>query len=63
MEAECDSHRFGGGWTLLTKSSSSQGWTNENILKRNSDNPQSEEYSIFSLVDHLKGSDKGEVIS
>ena len=57
----CDFDRHGGGWTLVTKSSTNNGWNKDNVLSRNIDNPNSADFSIFEVIDDIKQSDIGEV--
>ena len=57
----CDFDRHGGGWTLVTKSSTKTGWNKESTLTRNVNNAKSGDYSIFGLIDDLKHNDAGEV--
>lgn len=63
IETYCDLNRYGGGWTLVTKSSSRNGWTKEMLLERNSDNANSNDYSIFKFIDKMKHLDPAEVIT
>lgn len=61
IETYCDLDRYGGGWTLVTKVSSGNGWTKETLLERNSNNVNSNEFSIFKFIDKMKHLDLGEV--
>ena len=63
IETYCDLDRYGGGWTLMTKSSSQNVWTEEKALEFNSNNASSSEYSIFKYIDDIKQSDPAEVNS
>lgn len=61
IETYCDLERYGGGWTLVLKSSSRTRWTKDLGLERNSDSASSNEYSIFKYIDDLKHLDPAEV--
>ena len=57
----CDFQRHGGGWTLVAKRSSDEGWTKDSSLLRNEEDASKPDYSIFKYVDHLKHNDPAEV--
>lgn len=61
IETYCDLERYGGGWTLVTKSSSRTGWTKDLALERNSNNVSSDDYSIFKYINDIKNIDPAEV--
>ena len=65
VETYCDFDRHGGGWTLITKSSTDinneQGWNEDNVLSRNVNNSQSADFSIYEIIDDIKALDAGEV--
>ena len=61
VETYCDFWRHGGGWTLVTKSTSQSGWTKENAGKRNFEDVSKAEFSIFSYIDEMKQLDVAEV--
>ena len=58
----------GGGWTLIMKNSSNQGWTITNAIEKNATNPpdineinvkNSINYSIIGWADYIKKSESG----
>ena len=58
----------GGGWTLIMKNSSNQGWTIANAIEKNATNPpdinginvkDSINYSIIGWADYIKKSESG----
>ena len=58
----------GGGWTLIMKNSSNQGWTIANAIEKNATNPpdineinvkNSINYSIIGWADYIKKSESG----
>ena len=53
--------RHGGGWTLVAKSTSQSEWSKENAGKRNSEDANKAEFSIFSWIDEMKQLDVAEV--
>lgn len=61
LETYCDLERYGGGWTLVAKASSSGNWTEATVLEHNTENVNSEDYSIFNFVDDIKHVDPAEV--
>uniref|UniRef100_A0A7M6DPA1 Uncharacterized protein n=1 Tax=Clytia hemisphaerica TaxID=252671 RepID=A0A7M6DPA1_9CNID len=60
VQTYCDFDRHGGGWTLVTKVSSSNGWTKENSILRNKDDASKDDFSIFKYIDELKFKDPAE---
>ena len=61
VQTVCDNERYGGGWTLVTKKSSSSGWNKDSVLERNPNDVSKNDYSIFDLVEDIKLQDAGEV--
>ena len=61
VQTYCDLERYGGGWTLVTKASTSTDWTKETTLERNINSVDKDDYSIFKFVDELKHMDPAEV--
>lgn len=56
LKTYCDLTSFGGEWTLIL-SSDSNSWTKENVLLRNTDNPDlKKDYSILQYPDLFKES-------
>ena len=58
----CNMDTLHGGWTLLMTFASKQGWTKENSVMRKSDDPFSQDYSIFKYADDIKNQDPAEVV-
>eukprot|EP00111_Clytia_hemisphaerica_P010409 TCONS_00030414-protein len=60
VQTYCDFDRHGGGWTLITKVSTTNGWTKENSILRNENDASKGDYSIFKYIDDLKFKDPAE---
>ena len=68
FEIYADMITDGGGWTLIMKNSSNQGWTIANAIEKNATNPpdindinvkNSINYSIIGWADYIKKSESG----
>ena len=45
----------------MATSKTHSGWTKENVLKRNSENPLNEDFSILKAIDAIKDFDPSQV--